>query len=167
MQLSEIHFCPRCGTQVIWAERFGRQRPVCPQCDWVFFPDPKVAAAALVLRGDDVLFVRRVNEPFRGLWTLPAGFVDAGEDPAAAAQRECLEETGLHVRVERLLDVIAGQEHARGAHILIVYLCSIEGGDLQPGDDADGAAFFSTSHLPPLAFASTTQILKKITQKSS
>ena len=157
--MEEVNFCLRCGSRVTQAERFGRLRYVCPTCDWVYFADPKVAAAVLVEKGGGVLLVRRVNEPQRGLWSLPAGFIDAGEDPAAAAARECLEETGLQVQVEGLLDVIFGQEHPRGSHILIVYRASIIGGQLSPGDDVDGAAFFSRKALPPLAFQTTRKIL--------
>jgi ADP-ribose pyrophosphatase YjhB (NUDIX family) len=100
------------------------------------------------------------------MWTLPAGFVDAGEDPADAVQRECLEETGLAVRVERLFDIIAGQEHPRGAHILLIYTCTILNGELRPGDDADCAGFFSVDQLPPLAFNSTQTIISKITRNA-
>ena len=57
---------------------FGRERPVCPQCGWIHFADPKVAAAVLIEKDGRVLLVRRTNEPFRGLWTLPAGFINAG-----------------------------------------------------------------------------------------
>ncbi len=171
----EIRFCPRCGTAVIQAERFGRLRPVCPGCDWVYFSDPKVAVAVLVFQDSHadshpqkaggpearVLLVRRTNEPEKGRWTLPAGFVDAGEDPVRAAERECLEETGLQVRVTGLADVLAGQEHPRGAHILIVYRGEISGGELAAGDDADRAAFFSLRRLPPLAFESTRRLLAR------
>jgi len=105
--------------------------------------------------------VRRLNEPYQGCWTLPAGFVDAGEDPAEAVVRELLEETGLQGRVISLHDIIAGQEHPRGAHILIVYRMELLSGNLKPGDDADRAGFFSLDALPPLAFQSTSKILKK------
>lgn len=74
------------------------------------FVNPKVAAAVLIEKDGRVLLVRRANEPYRGLWTLPAGFVNGNEDPAEAAARECLEETGLSVHVTRVLDVIAGRE---------------------------------------------------------
>ena len=157
--MDEVNFCLRCGSRLTQAERFGRLRYVCPVCDWVYFADPKVAAAVLVEQDGGVLLVRRVNEPQRGLWSLPAGFIDAGEDPAAAAARECLEETGLQVQVEGLLDVIFGQEHPRGSHILIIYRASVLGGQLSPGDDVDGAAFFSRQALPPLAFLTTRKIL--------
>jgi 8-oxo-dGTP diphosphatase len=162
MLAGEVNFCPRCGTGVIQRLHFGRIRPTCPKCEWIFFPDPKVAVAVLVVKKDEILFVRRINQPQRGKWTLPAGFVDAGEDPRLAAARECLEETGLVVEVTQLIDVLSGQEHERGADILIVYQAEIHTGVLSPGDDADRAAFFKLDQLPPLAFNSTMSILKSL-----
>ena len=159
MLIDEMNYCPRCGSSLTQAERFGRLRPVCPQCAWIYFADPKVAAAVLVEREGKVLLARRNNEPGRGLWTLPAGFVDAGEDPARAAERECLEETGLVVQVTGLVDVIFGQEHPRGAHFVIFYRAEILSGSLAAGDDADQVAFFSQGELPRLAFSTTQKIL--------
>lgn len=156
---SHIKFCPRCATAVNREEKFGAIRPVCPQCGWIHFQDPKVAAAALVEKGSCVLLVRRVNEPFRGLWTLPAGFVNGGEDPAEAAARECLEETGLNVKVTRVHDVIAGREHERGADFVIVYLAEVIGGEMSPADDADAAEWFEREKLPDLAFKATRKVL--------
>ena len=85
--------------------------------------------------------------------------MDAGEDPARAAERECLEETGLSVRVTRVLDVIAGREHDRGADIVIAYQGEVITGVLSPGDDADAADWFTREGLPPLAFIATQKIL--------
>lgn len=159
MIAEEVNFCPRCGTAVTQAVRFSRIRQVCPRCDWIYFADPKVAAAVVVERDDMLLLVRRAVEPARGLWTFPSGFVDAGEDPAQAAERECLEETGLKVRVTSLLEVLSGQEHRRGAHIVIFYRAVIVSGSLLPGDDVDGAAFFKRDKLPPLAFKTSRRVL--------
>ena len=156
----EIKFCSRCGVKLNRELRFGKVRPVCPQCEWVYFADPKVAAAVLIEQDGRVLLARRINEPFRGLWTLPAGFVDAGEDPAEAAARECSEETGLSVRVLGVLEVVAGREHERGADFIIVYQAEIISGEMTPGDDADAVQWFSKSHLPPLAFRATEQVLR-------
>jgi ADP-ribose pyrophosphatase YjhB (NUDIX family) len=142
-------------------ERFGRLRPVCPRCGWIYFADPKVAAAVLVERDGRLLLVRRTMKPHIGFWTLPAGFVDAGEDPARAAEREAQEETGFQVRVIRLLDVLSGREHPSGADIVLVYLAEIIGGQLQPGDDADQAEFFHPSSFPPLAFAATRKAIER------
>ncbi|MGE5249537.1 MAG: NUDIX domain-containing protein [Bacteroidota bacterium] len=157
----EVKFCPRCGNGVRRELRFGRDRPVCPQCGWIHFSDPKVAAAVLVQKDGRVLLVRRVNEPFRGLWTLPAGFINAEEDPAEAAVRECLEETGLTVRITGIVDVVAGREHPRGADFVIVYAAEVVEGDLVPGDDADQAEWFANGELPPLAFRATQLVLSQ------
>ena len=118
-----------------------------------------MAAGVLVEKEGQVLLVKRGNEPQSGLWSVPAGFVDAWEDPARAAERECLEETGLVVKVTGLLDVIAGREHAEGADIVIAYRAEIVGGQLAAGDDALQACFFPRADLPPLAFKATRAIL--------
>ena len=161
MALTQVNYCPRCGTAVKLEDKFGKVRPVCPSCRWIYFADPKVAAAVLVEEAGRVLLVQRANEPFRGLWTLPAGFVDADEDPARAAARECEEETSLKVRVTRVLEVVAGREHERGADFVIVFAAEVESGILQAGDDADDAQWFEMSNLPALAFKATKKILKQ------
>jgi ADP-ribose pyrophosphatase YjhB (NUDIX family) len=95
--------------------------------------------------------------PGRGKWTPPSGFVDAGEDPKDAA-RECLEETGLEIRVGELMDVFYSQEHPRVASIFIVYRAEIMNGSPQARDEVDAVGFFHPDSFPPLAFSSTMQI---------
>lgn len=155
-----IQFCPRCGTKLRVQFHSGKQRPSCPHCDWVYFPDPKVAVAVIIQKDTEVLLVQRRYDPQKGHWTLPSGYVDAGEDPLEAAKRECLEETGFLIGFVQLMDVLFSQEHPRGASILIVYRAEIQSGELKAGDDAQGAAFFTLQDLPPLAFASTYKLLE-------
>ena len=155
-----IHFCPHCGTPTEIRTQFGEPHPTCPACGWIHFDDPKVAAAVLVEQDGRVLLTRRINEPYRGSWSLPAGFVNAGEHPARAAERECREETGLEVQAVELYDLIAGREHERGADLLLVYRARMVGGALRAGDDADDAAFFERGALPPLAFQTTGMVLR-------
>lgn len=114
-----------------------------------------MAAGVIVEREGQVLLVRRAGDPARGLWSFPAGFVNAYEDPARAAERECLEETGLIVEVTGLQEIISGREHERGADMILVYRARITGGELRAGDDADLAQFFPRQNLPPLAFRAT------------
>ncbi len=159
MIADEIKFCPRCGTTLIERHHSGKLRPVCPACNWVYFPDPKVAVIVLIRRNEHVLLVQRMYDPQKGHWTLPSGFIDAGEDPKAAAVRECLEETGLVIDELKLLDVIYSHEYPRGASILIIYQAQVKSGELKPGDDARQAVYFHILNLPPLAFESTHQIL--------
>lgn len=104
---------------------------------------------------DRLLLVRRGVDPGKGLWSLPAGFVDAGEDPRAAAAREAREETGLIVEVGEIVDVYPGQHDRGGASFFLAFRAVVTGGTLQAADDALDAAFFDRAALPPLAFAST------------
>jgi 8-oxo-dGTP diphosphatase len=66
---------------------------------------PLVGAGAVVHRQAEVLLVKRENPPNKGRWALPGGLVELGETTADAARREILEETGLKVKIEGLLDV--------------------------------------------------------------
>lgn len=162
MRSEDINYCPRCGVpiEIIW--KFGCERPVCPDCNWVFFPDPKVAVAVFVEQDEKILLVQRGRQPQRGLWALPAGFVDAGENPMRAAERECLEETGLQVHVTGLMDVLASDEQFPGAaDMIIIYRAQANGGQLCAGDDAQQALFFDRDDLPPLAFQATHKVLQQ------
>lgn len=162
MRLEDIHYCPRCAATLVMQVRYGSQRPVCPACGWIYFDDPKVAAGVLVMQAGRVLLVQRANPPQQGLWTVPAGFVNGGEDPALAAARECEEETGLSVRITALLDIVYGREHPRGADFVIFYQGQVTAGALCAGDDAAAADWFALTNLPPLAFRATQVIFARL-----
>ncbi|MGC9334392.1 MAG: NUDIX domain-containing protein [Anaerolineae bacterium] len=161
----ELNYCPRCGHALEGRNAFGRVRRYCPACDRIVFREHKVAAAVIVEHDGEVLLVRRRLNPRRGLWSLPAGFVDFDETPAQAAVRECREETGLEVEIVGLLDVIAGAGHG-DADIVIVYRARWVGGEqledhLEAADDVDCVAFFAPDDLPPLAFRATREAIDK------
>ena len=162
----EFKFCPLCGSPTQAEKIYGKLRAACPSCDWVYFEDPKVAAAVVIQQNGSILLTRRIFHPNKGDWTLPAGFVDARENPEDAAVREALEETGLHVRILKLREIISGREHDRGADMVIVYEAEIIGGELKAGDDADQVAFFPIDQLPPLAFQATKKVIESITSQS-
>ena len=157
----DIHYCPRCGQPVERRQVYGALRPVCPACGRVHFIDPKVAVGVLIEEAGRLLLIKRGNDPERGKWSVPAGFVDGGEDPARAAEREALEETGLRVHVIGLLDVYARVQVTEGADILIVYRAEVVGGQPFPGDDAATVGYFDPDDLPELAFDSTQQIVSR------
>ena len=99
-----------------------------------------------------LLLVQRGNSPGKGLWSLPAGYVDADEDPRVAAARECLEEAGLIADVHECLDVYAS---SGGASFFLAFRATIIGGAAQAGDDAIDVGWFARDALPELAFEST------------
>jgi 8-oxo-dGTP diphosphatase len=157
------NFCVQCGTALEEKTYHdGHIHPVCPNCGWAYFPDPKVAAAVVVKKDNMVLLVRRVFDPQKGDWSLPAGFVNAFEDPTKAAARECLEETGIVVKVGELLTMVTGRDHPRGADIVLVYNAEWISGEIKASDDADEAEFFPLEHLPKLAFRATRIALKQV-----
>ena len=132
-----------------------KMRRRCPAFGYIYFTDPKVGVGVLLAEADRVLLVRRGVDPEKGKWSIPAGYVDYGEDPCETAAREVLEETGLIVEIGPLLDVYHNPPDQGGASIFILYAASRTGGRLQAGDDADQVDFFGADQLPELAFANT------------
>lgn len=152
----DVRFCARCGAAMQTKLEGDKVRKACPQCGFIHFTDPKVGVGVLVVNeAGDVLLVRRTMRPEIGRWSLPAGYLDQGEDPQVTAVREVHEETGLRVTIEGLLDVYHNPPEQGGASIFILYRGRVTGGELKAGDDADAAAFFSLDALPDVAFAST------------
>ncbi len=106
------------------------------------YRNPALAVDAAVRRGNEVLLIQRGNEPWKGAWALPGGFVDYGEDPCDAVLRELEEETGLTGQIVRLLDAKGDPERDPRKHIVsIVYLIEAEGEPVG-GDDAADAKFW-------------------------
>jgi ADP-ribose pyrophosphatase YjhB (NUDIX family) len=155
-------FCPMCGTALEQQHRAGQMRPVCPKCGHIVFFDPKVAVVVVVIQDAKFLLVKRAVDPGKGYWAFPAGFVDAGEDPREAARREILEETGLEIRITRLLDVFPRNSDDGGtADIIIAYAAHITGGALHADDDAEAVGWFTTLDLPELVFATTYILVER------
>lgn len=156
MQQSEDRYCPKCGAPVKLQLREGRQRPVCTRCGSVIYYDPKLVASGVVVKEGQVLMVRRGMEPGIGLWGLPGGYVDRGEVVEAAVARELREETGLEVRVRRLVGLFS--QPGRPV-VLAVYDAEPVGGKLQAGPELMDAKFFPLDSLPELAFPWDADVL--------
>ncbi|MYD08899.1 MAG: NUDIX domain-containing protein [Chloroflexi bacterium] len=144
-------FCALCGRRLTERRISGRARPYCAACQQPVYFDPKVAVVVFIEKGDSVLLIRRAVDPGKGLWALPAGFVDHDEAPEAAAVRETLEETGLNVRIEKLLAVYPKRDQGL-ADIIIAYSAKALSGAAQAGDDAAEVGWFTRDDLPPLVF---------------
>jgi ADP-ribose pyrophosphatase YjhB (NUDIX family) len=132
-------------------------RPVCPSCGAVHFEDPKVAVGVVVELGGCIVLGRRAHEPKLGLWSFPSGFVDAGEFLESAAVREVEEETGLQVRIDRLLGVYSSEGERT---IFIAYAGSVTGGTLVAGEECLEVAAFALDALPEFAFPHDGAVLE-------
>lgn len=107
---------------------------------------PIAGVAAVVVRGNDVLLIRRGREPLLGAWSLPGGALELGETTAEGVVREVFEETGVPVRAAEIvatLDRIVRdeQQRVRFHYVLVEWLCFVEGEErpLTCGDDAADA----------------------------
>ncbi|MCD6383745.1 MAG: NUDIX domain-containing protein [Thermoplasmata archaeon] len=124
-------------------------------------PAPSLTVDGVVVKGKEVLLVRRANDPFRGMWALPGGFVNYGERLEEAVIREVKEETGLDCSVKRFIGFADKPDRdPRGHTISAVFLLEVRGGEIKGGDDASEARFFPLKDLPPLAF-DHAEILKR------
>ena len=115
---------------------------------------PALTADAVLLKGHEVLLVRRGREPFRGAWAWPGGFVEVGERTEDACRRELAEETGLRGDVVDLLNVYSDPKRdPRGHTVTVAYVLRVGGVlGIVAGDDAEEARWFDLDKVPPLAF---------------
>jgi 8-oxo-dGTP diphosphatase len=100
-----------------------------------------------------VLLIRRGNEPFKGSYALPGGFVDVGERVEDSCRRELSEETGLHVGELRLVGVYSDPgRDPRGHTCSVAYLAQVGRADVTAGDDAAAAEWVADWRRQTLAF---------------
>ena len=112
---------------------------------------PKVAAFGAVFdeEGRVLLMQREDNR----LWALPGGMVEVGETAAQAAERETWEETGVHVRAERLIGIYDNRAYGGRAPFQLYnvgFLCSHVSGTPHPTTEALDVGYFAEDALPTL-----------------
>lgn len=139
-----------------------------PEC----FDGPFLAVDGVCMYAGKLLLVKRKHEPGTGQWALPGGFVEYGETPELAVEREVFEETGIAVTARRVLKPQSEWPRlkTRGHVITLPYVVMPRNyHDIEPrgGDDASEAAWHDLNHLPPLAFAHHTAIINQVLEESS
>ena len=121
------------------------------------YPRPMLTADCMVVNPcGEILLIRRGNEPYRGCWALPGGFMEMDETIEHCAVRELHEETGINVGEEQLhlIGIFSrpGRD-PRGRTVTAAYRIDLPTDtDAHSGDDAAEARWFPLSELPPLAF---------------
>lgn len=157
----EYSFCPKCGGSLT-SKKLKPSEPnrlVCTRCGFIFFLDPKVAAATLFTIKGKFPLLKRAIEPSYGKWVFPGGFVDRGEALQDAAIRETKEEAQLDVCLLSLLNVYS---YSGSPIVLVVYAAEVIGGALNAGDECLDVQLFSPQMIPwqELAFPSTSDALR-------
>ncbi|WNF25614.1 NUDIX domain-containing protein [Streptomyces sp. C11-1] len=127
---------------------------------------PGVTAVVLDDEGR-VLLGRRADT---GKWSLVGGIAEPGEEPAATAEREVLEETGVHCVAERvvLTQALEPVQYANGdrcQYLDITFRCRATGGEARVNDDESlEVGWFPLDGLPPLAEFSLFRIKQALTE---
>jgi ADP-ribose pyrophosphatase YjhB (NUDIX family) len=156
-------FCPVCGgaleARVLKATE--PKRLVCSShsCGFIFYLDPKIAVGTVIQFDAGIVLVRRAIEPGYGKWVFPGGYVDRGEEITLAAIREAREESGLDVRIDRLINIYS---YAGRTPIVVVYAATRLSGELACDDEGLEAKAFEPPSIPwdELAFRSTREALR-------
>lgn len=121
------------------------------------YPRPALTTDVALFRvaGElQLLLIRRKGEPFQGMWALPGGFLDEGEDLDACARRELEEETGVvGAELHPLANFSRPGRDPRGWTVTAAYVAMAPpGAQARAGDDAAEAQWFAAGDLPALAF---------------
>jgi len=158
-----IRNCHHCGgllTRRYVAEEKTR-RLVCERCELISYINPKVVAGLIPVMPDGrVALLKRDNEPARGKWSYPAGYMELGESVSEAAVRETMEEISVRARIGELLGVYS---YPDAAVVTVVYLGRVRKG-AQPaaGHESQEVRLFKKREIPwdELAFRSTKDALR-------
>ena len=161
-QARSFRHCKACGASVTYRVPAddNRERAVCDACGTVFYENPLNVVGTLPVWNDQVLLCRRAIEPRRGLWTLPAGFMELGETTEQGAVRETEEEAGARVELQglfTLLNVVSvGQVH-------FFYRAALSDIDFAPGPESLEARLFTEERVPwdLLAFRTVRETLQR------
>lgn len=161
-------YCPCCGTPFTGQELSGRRRLVCPACQFIFWHNPVVGVAVIVMHADRIVLARRARGVYQGAWCIPCGYVEYDEDVRHAAQREFQEETGLLVEVGAVYAVHSNFHNPASHSVGIWFRGTVLSGTLRPDDDVDQVAYISLHHLPDhLAFPTDRLVLRQLQQECS
>ncbi len=129
------------------------------------YKSPSITADGILIKNQQILLVKRKNQPFKGKWALPGGFVEYEEKTEDTVIREVLEETGLKTKINQLAGVYSDPDRdPRGHTITVAYILDIIGGELVAGDDASDVKFFNVKELPDLSF-DHSKIINEVLQR--
>lgn len=154
----EVKFCMSCGHELELREVDGIQRMACTQCSFVHWGSYSIGVGALVRRGDKILLVRRAQEPGKGYWTNPGGYIEQLEPIEETIRREVLEESGVEAIVR---NVVALRDQPNKIHnVYIAFEMEYVGGEPVPDNvEVDAAGFFSMEELETMNVAGFTRWL--------
>lgn len=140
-------YCPQCKTKLISAVVDNSNVKKCPQCDYIFWNNPKPSVSVIISKDNQVLMLQRNSEPFYNFWVLPVGYLGTDETPEEAAIREAKEETGLTITIDKLIGVYRTDNDPRGIDIDIIF-SGLTKDEIHLGNEHAQWKYFSVDNLP-------------------
>jgi len=153
-------YCPKCGGELKYRENSDRLRLTCLSCAYIFYENPVVGVAAIILNEDGhILLGRRIRGKYQGMWCIPCGYLEYDEDVYAGIIREIKEETNLDIEPLKVFTVQSNFHEPECHSVGIWFLSEVKGGQLKAGDDLCDLAYFDLCSCPPLAFPTDIKVI--------
>jgi ADP-ribose pyrophosphatase YjhB (NUDIX family) len=153
-----VNFCLKCGSPLQLRPIGGAERLACSLCDFIYWGNYSIGVGALILKEDKVLLVRRAEEPGKGFWTNPGGYIEQMEAIEETIIREVYEEAGVEAKVK---GIVAVRDQPREIHNLYVAfeMEYISGEPVPDGYEVDDAGFYTYEETQSMNVASFTKWL--------
>ncbi len=157
-----MKFCSHCGSDRIEhrvPDGDALPRFICGTCATIHYQNPKIVVGSLPQWKARILLCRRAIEPRRGLWTLPAGFLENGETLAAGSLRETVEEAGARIELGPLYTVISLPQINQ---VYMMFRARLVDPGFAPGPESLEVALFDEAAIPweELAFRTIARTLR-------
>ncbi|MDJ0622647.1 MAG: NUDIX hydrolase [Desulfocapsaceae bacterium] len=142
-----MNYCNQCGGKVNWQIPDGedRHRYVCEHCNIIHYQNPRMVAGAIPIMDGKILLCRRAIEPRRGMWTIPAGYLENGESVEQCARRETMEEALAHLDdmlPYSLLNITFIDQ------VYFIYRARLVNTDFRPGNESLEVQLFHPDEIP-------------------
>lgn len=147
--MPDLNFCPDCGGPLL-RHRVGgevRNHWFCQRCQTPQYDFARVVVTAFVACGKRLLWVQRNQEPQRGRWAIPGGFLEQGETLAEGAARELHEEAGIVLPPERLQLYMTGSITFIN-QLYMGFRATVETEACEPGVESMSCGFFTREECP-------------------
>lgn len=122
-----------------------RERLVCPDCGFIAYENPKMVVGSVATLGARILLCRRAIQPQKGLWTIPAGYLELNESPEEGARREAWEEARARLDLDGLLAVYTID---RISQVQLIYRARLIDGSVSAGPESQEVRLFTWDEIP-------------------
>lgn len=163
------NYCPLCGTRLNREGSGSDFHVCCEQCGFIKYDNPLPTTIGLVIRGDDVLLLRRSVSPSEGKWDTVGGFLSGDETAEQCLLREGLEEIGVTLSIEGVLGTFSSVYGSTGLRTIgIAFTCSIgEQIEITLSPENSEYKWFHLEELPEIAFADVRKALELLASNTN